>query len=53
MIIPNPLPKERSEFLDVYEMPGEVLSITENYGADRVVQQFNIRKYEVSPDNPK
>lgn len=53
MIIPNPLPasEHRNEFLDVYEMPDEVLSITEGDGPDRVMQQFKIVKYEVLPDN--
>jgi hypothetical protein len=53
MMIPNPLPPEgkRQEFLDIYEMPGETLSITEGDGPDRVVQQFSILKYEVLPDN--
>ncbi|HTK85126.1 MAG TPA: hypothetical protein VL625_08580 [Patescibacteria group bacterium] len=52
MIIPNRFapPEKHNEFLDVYEMPDEVLSITEGDGADRVVQQFNILKYEVLPD---
>jgi hypothetical protein len=53
MIVPNPLPPDgkRQEFLDVYEMPSETLSITEGDGADRVIQQFAIVKYEVLPDN--
>lgn len=51
LIVPNPLPKDkRSEFLDVFEMPDEVLSITEGDGNDRVMQQFTILKYEVLPD---
>jgi hypothetical protein len=52
MIVPNPLPspEKRSEFLDVFEMPDEVLSITEGSGADRVEQQFDILKYEVLSD---
>jgi hypothetical protein len=39
MIIPNrvPPPGKNNEFLDVFEMPDEVLSITEGAGADRVV----------------
>jgi len=48
LIVPN---SKREEFLDVYEMPGEILSITEGTGADRVIQQFDILKYEVLPDN--
>ena len=54
MIIPNPLPPKgkRQDFLDVYEMPCEVLSIIEGDGTDQVVQQFDILKYEVLPDNP-
>jgi len=53
MIIPNPLPPEgkRQEFVDVYEMPGETLSITEGDGDNRVIQQCAILKYEVLPDN--
>lgn len=53
MITPNPLPPDgkRQEFLDVYEMPSETLSITEGDGAERVMQQFAIVKYEVLPDN--
>ncbi len=53
MIVPNPLPppEKRNEFLDVFEMPTETLSITEGDGPDRVSQQFNILKYEVLPDN--
>ncbi len=53
MIIPNSLPPEgkRQEFVDVYEMSSETLSITEGDGADRVNQQFAILKYEVLPDN--
>jgi hypothetical protein len=53
MIIPNPLPPggKRQEFLDVYEMPSETLSVTEGDGADRVMQQFTIVKYEVLPDS--
>lgn len=55
MIIPNPLPppEKRSEFVDVFEMPSEVLAIsTGALGSDdRVSQQFNILKYEVLPDN--
>jgi hypothetical protein len=51
MMIPNPLPAgKRNEFLDIFEMPDETLSITEGYGADRVMQQFRILKYEVLPD---
>ena len=53
LIVPNPFPPEgkRKDFLDVYEMPGQILSITEGDGADQVVQQFAILKYEVLPDN--
>ena len=53
MMIPNPLPPagKRNEFLDVSEMSSETLSITEGDGADRVMQQFAILKYEVLPDN--
>ena len=53
LIVPNPLPAEgkRQEFVDVYEMPNETLSITEGDGPNRVSQQFDILKYEVLPDN--
>ncbi len=53
MIIPNPFPspQKRQEFLDVYEMPTETLSVTEGVGANREMQQFAILKYEVLPDN--
>ena len=53
MMIPHPLPPDgkRDELLDIFEMPDETLSITEGDGADRVVQQFTILKYEVLPDN--
>ena len=53
MMLPNPLPPpgKRNEFLDIFEMPNETLSITEGDGADRVMQQFTILKYEVLPDN--
>lgn len=49
LIIPNPQPDvaHRSQFLDVFEMPSEILAITEGYGADRVIQQFKILKYDV------
>ena len=49
LIVPNTMPDEahRSEFIDVFEMPGEVLSITEGDGPDRVMQQFKILKYDV------
>jgi len=52
LIVPNPLPKDGNlqAFVDVFEMPGNALSITEGTGADRVTQQFDIKKYEVLPD---
>jgi hypothetical protein len=51
MMIPKPLPAgKRNEFLDIFEMPDETLSITEGAGTDRVIQQFRILKYEVLPD---
>jgi hypothetical protein len=52
IIVPNPMPPEgkREQFVDVYEMPGETLSITQGDRANRVVQQFDILKYEVLPD---
>jgi hypothetical protein len=53
LIIPNPFTSQekRQDFVDVSEMPEEVLSITEGEGPDRVMQQFNILKYEVLPDS--
>jgi len=55
LIVPNlfPLPDKRREFLDVSEMPEEVLSITEGDGPDRVLQQFNILKYEMLSINDR
>jgi len=52
LIVPNPFPGKGNEqqFVDVDEMPDEVLSIVEGSGADRVNQQFRILKYEVLPD---
>jgi hypothetical protein len=52
LIVPNPIPGEgkEQEFVDVYEMPQEMLSITEGHGDDRVSQRFKILKYEVLPD---
>jgi hypothetical protein len=53
LIIPNPMPAtgKHSDFLEVSEMPDEILSIVEGEGAERVSQQFSILKYEVLPDN--
>ena len=53
LIVPNPLPppEKRFEFVDVFEMADENLSITQGDGDDRVMQLFNIVKYEVLPDN--
>jgi hypothetical protein len=53
MLIPNTVPPadKRYQFLDVYEMPNETLSITEGVGSDQLMQQFIILKYEVLPDN--
>jgi hypothetical protein len=53
MMIPNLFPPagKPDEFLMIDEMPTETLSITEGQGADRVLQVFNILKYEVLPDN--
>ena len=53
LIIPNPFPppEKHREFLDVFETSADTLSITEGVGADRVMQQFTILKYEVLPDN--
>src|ERR1700733_1864410 len=55
LIVPNlfPPPDKRQEFLGVSEMPEEVLSITEGDGPDRVLQQFNILKYEVLSINDR
>lgn len=52
LIVPNPFPGQgkRQDFVDVFEMPDEVISITEGEGPDQVIQQFNIVKYEVLPD---
>jgi hypothetical protein len=50
LIVPNTRPKNLQDFLMVTEMPTEVLSITEGDGPDRVMQQFNILKYELLPD---
>jgi hypothetical protein len=54
MMIPNssfpPAGKSR-ESLEIQEMTLEKLSITEGAGADRVMQEFNILKYELLPDN--
>jgi len=52
LIVPNPFRKDGDlkPFIDVFEMPNEVLSITEGTGADRIVQQFDIKKYEVLPE---
>lgn len=49
LIVPNPLPdaSHRSEFVDVFEMPTETLSITEGDGPDRTMQQFKILSYSV------
>jgi hypothetical protein len=49
MIVPNPLPGQahRDQFIDVFEMPDQSLSITEGDGEDRTMQQFKIMSYEV------
>ena len=49
LIVPTPLINKATpdQFIDVYEMPDEVLSITEGEGADRVMQQFKILSYTV------
>jgi len=55
MIISNRFPPEekRQDFVDIHEMPGGVLTLTEGYGADRVMQQFKILKYEVLAESHK
>ena len=52
MMVPNPLPGagKRKDFLDIWEMSSDKLSITEGDGPDRVLQQFSILKYEVLSD---
>ena len=52
LIVPNAMPGKgkEQEFLDIYEMPDEMLSITEGRGDDRVLQLFKIITYEVLPD---
>lgn len=52
LIVPNPMQGKgkEQEFVDIYERPDEMLSITEGRGDDRVLQQFKILKYEVLPD---
>jgi len=47
LIKPNPMPENARDFVDVFEMPGEILSITEGHNAEEVMQQFKILKYEV------
>jgi hypothetical protein len=52
MMVPNPFPGEgkRKDFLDIWEMSPDRLSITEGDGPDRVNQQFTILKEEVLSD---
>jgi hypothetical protein len=52
LIVPNQIPAQGhdNEFIDVYEMPSETLSISEGRGADEVMQQFDILHYDVLPD---
>jgi hypothetical protein len=52
LIVPNPIPdpKKPDEFVDVFEMPNSMLSITEGMGSNRQMQIFKIVKYEVLPD---
>jgi hypothetical protein len=47
LIVPNHFVDDahRNEFIDVYEMPDEVLSIIEGNGANQVTQQFKILSY--------
>jgi hypothetical protein len=49
LIVPNPMPDgaHRNQFVDVFEMPSETLSITEGDGEERVMQQFKILSYSV------
>jgi hypothetical protein len=52
MMVPNPLPGEgkRSEFLDIWEMSPDRLSITEGTEDDLIMQQFIILREEVVND---
>jgi len=52
LIVPTPLENHATpdQFVDVFEMPDEVLSITDGSGSDRVIQQFKILSYTV--ENP-
>jgi hypothetical protein len=47
VIVPNPFSQDRKQFVDVYEMSTNKLSITEGDGDDRVSQQFVVVKYEL------
>ena len=38
---------DKNHFITVFEMPNEILSITEGSGDDRVMQQFKILSYDV------
>jgi hypothetical protein len=51
LLVHNIDPPNFQNFLDVWEMPSEILSITTGTGPDRVIQQFDISKNEVLPDN--
>lgn len=48
LMVPNSFMQDRKgPLLDIFEMPDEVLSITEGDGDNRVMQQFKILKNEV------
>ena len=49
MMVPNPVPKDGSDFLDISEKSGDTLAITKGRGPDRILQEFTILKYEVLP----
>jgi hypothetical protein len=53
LIVPHlTSPKDHPESnVDVFEMPDQVLSITEGIGDDHTTQQFRILKYELLPDS--
>ena len=50
LIVPNPLPKDPTDFVDVDEMVTEDLDITERSGEEQTSQMFKILKNEVVTD---
>ena len=52
LLVPNAMPGEghRGEFLDIFEMSADRLSVTTGEGPDRVNQQFVILKQELVSD---